>query len=85
MPRQPRPDDKFSFGLWTVGWVGVDPFGAATRPALDPWEYAEKLAGLGAWGVTFHDNDVYPFEADDATRERIVNRLQAGHGRRRVW
>ena len=42
----PRPEDKFSFGLWTVGWVGVDPFGVATRPALDPWAYAEKLAEM---------------------------------------
>ncbi|MCB0907312.1 MAG: xylose isomerase, partial [Nocardioidaceae bacterium] len=58
--RKPTPEDKFSFGLWTVGWTGADPFGAATRPALDPWEYAERLAELGAWGITFHDNDVFP-------------------------
>ncbi len=76
MPRQPRPEDKFSFGLWTVGWVGVDPFGGATRPALDPWEYAEKLAGLGAWGVSFHDNDVFGFDADDGTREKICTRFK---------
>ncbi len=76
MPRQPRPEDKFSFGLWTVGWIGVDPFGVATRPALDPWVYAEKLAELGAWGVTFHDNDVYPFDADDATREKACTRFK---------
>ena len=44
MTRQPTPQDKFSFGLWTVGWVGVDPFGSASRPALDPWEYSDKLA-----------------------------------------
>ena len=43
MVRKPTPDDKFSFGLWTVGWTGTDPFGVNTRPALDPWEYAEKL------------------------------------------
>ena len=71
MVRAPRSEDKFSFGLWSVGWLGVDPFGTATRPALDPREYAERLAELGAWGVTFHDNDVFPFGADDATRERI--------------
>ncbi len=59
---------KFSFGLWTVGWTAADPFGSATRPALDPWEYAEKLAELGAWGITFHDNDVYDFSASDAER-----------------
>ena len=46
MHRQPTPEDKFSFGLWTVGWAGVDPFGSATRPTLDPWEYSDKLAEL---------------------------------------
>jgi hypothetical protein len=74
--RRPTPQDKFSFGLWTVGWTGIDPFGSATRPARDPWEYAERLAELGAWGVTFHDNDVFPFDADDATREKIVGRFK---------
>ncbi|WP_147918683.1 xylose isomerase [Ruania zhangjianzhongii] len=68
----PTPDDKFSFGLWTVGWTAQDQFGAATRPALDPGEYATKLAELGAWGVTFHDDDVVPFGSDDATREKIL-------------
>ena len=67
MTRQPTPQDRFSFGLWTVGWTGTDPFGGPSRPALDPWEYAERLASLGAWGITFHDNDVYPFDADEAT------------------
>ncbi|WP_231979477.1 hypothetical protein [Tessaracoccus coleopterorum] len=61
--RTPTPEDRFSFGLWTVGWTGTDPFGGNTRPALDPWEYSDKLAELGAWGITFHDNDVYPFDA----------------------
>ncbi len=75
MSRAPRPDDKFSFGLWTVGWLGVDPFGTATRPALDPWEYTERLAELGAWGISFHDNDVFPFDADEATRSARVRRL----------
>jgi xylose isomerase len=77
MTRQPRPNDKFSFGLWTVGWLGVDPFGSATRPALDPWEYAERLAELGAWGISFHDNDVFAFDADEATRAARVGRLAA--------
>jgi xylose isomerase len=71
MVRAPRPEDKFSFGLWTVGWVGVDPFGTASRPSLPPQEYAERLADLGAWGVTFHDNDVFAFDADDKTREEV--------------
>ncbi len=74
--RAPIPEDKFSFGLWTVGWTGTDPFGVNTRPTLDPWEYSDKLAELGAWGITFHDNDVFPFDADDATRARIVGKLK---------
>ena len=74
--RAPIPEDRFSFGLWTVGWPGADPFGTATRPVLDPWEYAEKLAELGAWGITFHDNDVFPFDADEATRRDRVGRLK---------
>ncbi|MPV38406.1 xylose isomerase [Georgenia subflava] len=73
MVRKPTPDDRFSFGLWTVGWTARDQFGEASRPALDPWEYATKLAELGAWGVTFHDDDVVPFGSDDATRERILS------------
>ncbi|GCD89967.1 xylose isomerase [Nocardioides sp. LS1] len=76
MTRQPTPEDKFSFGLWTVGWPGGDPFGSATRPVLDPWEYAGRLAELGAWGITFHDNDVFPFDADAATRTDRVTRLR---------
>src|SRR3954451_317351 len=74
--RQPTPEDKFSFGLWTVGWTGTDPFGGPSRPSLDPWEYSDKLAELGAWGVTFHDNDVFPFDADDATKDTIVGQLK---------
>jgi xylose isomerase len=77
MTRTPTPGDRFSFGLWTVGWVGVDPFGSATRPALDPWEYAERLAELGAWGITFHDNDVFAFDADEATKRERLGRLKA--------
>ncbi|MFF0492028.1 xylose isomerase [Nocardia sp. NPDC004068] len=76
MTRLPTAEDKFSFGLWTVGWTGVDPFGTASRPALDPWEYAERLAELGVWGITFHDNDVFPFDADEATKDRRVARLR---------
>ncbi len=73
----PRPEDRFSFGLWTVGWTGADPFGLATRPALDPWEYAGRLAQLGAWGITFHDNDVFPFDADESTKRARLARLKA--------
>lgn len=72
MHYQPAPEDKFSFGLWTVGWQGRDPFGDATRAPLDPVEAVHRLAGLGAWGVTFHDDDLIPFGAGDAERsERI--------------
>ena len=66
MARDTAAEDRFSFGLWTVGWTGTDPFGGPSRPALEPWEYAEKLAEIGAWGITFHDNDVYAFDADEA-------------------
>ena len=57
----PTPEDKFSFGLWTVSWAARDPFGDATRPALEPSEAVANLAELGAWGITFHDDDVVPF------------------------
>ena len=73
MVRKPTKEDKFSFGLWTVGWLAADPFGEPTRAALRPWEYAEKLAELGAWGITFHDNDVFPFDATDAERPRRIS------------
>ncbi|MDT0412872.1 MULTISPECIES: xylose isomerase [Streptomyces] len=76
MNYQPTPEDKFSFGLWTVGWQGRDPFGDATRPALDPVESVRRLAELGAWGVTFHDDDLIPFGSTDAERERIVKRFR---------
>ncbi|MFC6159688.1 xylose isomerase [Kribbella jiaozuonensis] len=69
----PTKDDKFSFGLWTVGWQGVDVFGTAVRPAMDPVHAVEKLAELGAAAVTFHDDDVVP---DDATRKQTLDRFQ---------
>ncbi|GAA3991916.1 xylose isomerase [Allokutzneria multivorans] len=68
----PRPEHKFSFGLWTVGWPGNDPFGTATRPAMDAVHAVEKLAELGAWGVTFHDDDLVPFGADERERDQRV-------------
>jgi xylose isomerase len=64
----PTRDDKFSFGLWTVGWQGVDVFGGAVRPPLDPAEAVHRLADLGAWGITFHDDDVIPFGSTMAER-----------------
>jgi xylose isomerase len=73
---QPTREDRFSFGLWTVGWPANDPFGDATRPALDPVESVHRLAELGAWGVSFHDDDLIPFGADDATREDRIARFR---------
>jgi xylose isomerase len=70
---QPTPEDKFTFGLWTVGWQGVDVFGGAIRPPMDPAYAVGKLAELGAYGVTFHDNDVFEFDASDAEREKAIN------------
>ncbi|MBY8848289.1 xylose isomerase [Saccharothrix longispora] len=69
--------DKFSFGLWTVGWQGRDPFGLASRPVLDAPVAVRKLAELGAWGITFHDNDLVPFGADAAERDRRVSAFRA--------
>ncbi|MCW2724317.1 MAG: xylose isomerase [Frankiales bacterium] len=73
----PSGEDQFSFGLWTVGWQARDPFGDATRPALDPVESVHRLAELGAWGVTFHDDDVSPFGADEQTRQEHIKRFRA--------
>ncbi len=72
MSVQPTRDDKFSFGLWTVGWQARDPFGDATRPALDPVEAVHKLAEVGAYGITFHDDDLVPFGADAQTRDGVI-------------
>lgn len=76
MNYQPVPEDKFSFGLWTVGWQGRDPFGDATRPVLDPVESVQRLAELGAYGVTFHDDDLIPFGSSDSEREGHVKRFR---------
>ena len=65
----PTPEDRFSFGLWTVGWQERDPFGDATRPPLDPVESVHKLAELGAYGVSFHDDDLLAVEPD---RDRAI-------------
>src|SRR5438132_1680534 len=73
---QPRRDDKFSFGLWTVGWQAQDVFGGPTRAPLDPVESVHRLADLGAAAVTFHDDDLAPFGSDDATREKLITRFR---------
>jgi xylose isomerase len=74
---QPTREDKFSFGLWTVGWLGRDPFGEPTREPLDPVESVHRLSELGAYGVTFHDNDLIPFGADANQREQHIKRFRA--------
>ncbi len=77
MDYTPRPEHKFSFGLWTVGWLGVDPFGVATRDPMDPVHAVERLAALGAWGVSFHDDDLIPFGSDETAREQHLKRFRA--------
>ncbi|ADL48556.1 MULTISPECIES: xylose isomerase [Micromonospora] len=76
MAPRPTPADKFSFGLWTVGWPARDPFGDATRPELDAVEAVHRLAELGAYGITFHDDDLVPFGADAATRDARLSRFR---------
>src|SRR3954469_20615197 len=71
-----RPDHHFTFGLWTVGNTGRDPFGHEVRPPLDPVEAVHRLADLGAYGGNFHDNDLVPFDASAAERESIVKRFR---------
>ena len=72
MTYAPRPEHHFTFGLWTVGNPGRDPFGEAVRPVLSPPYIVEKLAELGAYGVNFHDNDLVPRDATAAERDTIV-------------
>jgi xylose isomerase len=68
----PKPEHKFTFGLWTTGNVGRDPFGEPTRPFLDPIDNIRKMAEHGAYGFNFHDNDLIPFGASAAEHDRIV-------------
>ena len=72
----PRPEHQFTFGLWTVGNQGRDPFGHEVRPVLDPVDSVHKLAELGAYGVNLHDNDLVPHGASPADREAIVKRFR---------
>lgn len=74
---EPSPEHKFTFGLWTVGNVGRDPFGEPVRPTLTPVEIVRLLGEVGAWGVNFHDNDLVPIEATPAERDRIVRDFKA--------
>ena len=69
----PKKEHKFTFGLWTVGNIGRDPFGSPTREPIGPDYIVHKLAELGAYGVNLHDNDLVPIDATPAERDRIVS------------
>ena len=71
-PYLPRLEHKFTFGLWTVGNRGRDPFGDAVRDTLKPVDAVKLLAEVGAYGVNFHDNDLVPIDATTDERDRIV-------------
>ncbi|CAA9460754.1 MAG: Xylose isomerase [uncultured Solirubrobacteraceae bacterium] len=73
----PRPEHRFTFGLWTVGNPGRDPFGGPTRAPLDPVDTVHKLAELGAWGVNLHDEDLVPWGSSPAERDAIVSRFKS--------
>ena len=73
---QPRPQHKFSFGLWTVGNRGRDPFGDVVRPTIPPVQIVSMLAEVGAWGVNLHDNDLVPIDATPTEHERIVSEFK---------
>jgi xylose isomerase len=73
----PKPEDKFSFGLWTIANRGRDPFGDAVRPTLPPVDAVAMLAEVGAWGVNLHDNDLVPIDATPADRDRIVREFKS--------
>src|SRR5919106_4354952 len=77
MDRRPTREDKFSFGLWTVGWQARDLFGEATRPVLAGVEAVHKLAELGAYGITFHDDDLIPPGSSSTDRQRIIDEFKA--------
>jgi xylose isomerase len=73
----PTKADRFSFGIWTVGWQGADVFGAPVRPPMPAERAVRRLAELGAYGVNFHDNDVFDFNATDAERQQQITAFRA--------
>ncbi|HVZ17671.1 MAG TPA: xylose isomerase [Terriglobales bacterium] len=73
---QPKPEHKFSFGLWTVGNRGRDPFGDAVRATIKPPDIVKLLAEVGSWGVNLHDNDLVPIDATPAERDAIVKEFK---------
>src|SRR5688572_22584860 len=74
---EPKKEDKFTFGLWTVGNPGRDPFGEPVREPMAPTHIVKMLSQLGAYGVNLHDNDLIPFGASAADRDRIVREFKA--------
>src|ERR1700676_3823475 len=82
---QPKPEHKFSFGLWTVGNIGRDPFGEPVRPILAPGELVRLLGEVGAWGVNLHDNDLVPIDATPAERDRIVPEFKSASSAHGIW
>ena len=72
----PKKSDRFTFGLWTVGNIGRDPFGTAVRETISPVTIVKKLSELGAWGVNLHDNDLVPIDASAAERDAIVSEFK---------
>ncbi len=76
-PYAPAPEHRFTFGLWTVGNVGRDPFGHEVRPPLDPVDAVHRLASLGAYGVNFHDDDLIPPGSSPSEREAVLKRFRA--------
>src|SRR5215468_10021678 len=72
----PKPEHKFTFGLWTVGNRGRDPFGDATRASVSPVNIVKRLSELGAYGVNLHDNDLVPIDATTQERDRIVGEFK---------
>ncbi|MCS7070612.1 MAG: xylose isomerase, partial [Anaerolinea sp.] len=73
----PRPEHRFTFGLWTVGNVGRDPFGMPVRQPLSPVEIVHLLAEVGAYGVNYHDNDLVPIDATPAEADQILRDFKA--------
>jgi xylose isomerase len=84
MSLTPRPEHKFSFGLWTVGNRGRDPFGDVVRPALPPNDAVALLGEAGAWGVNLHDNDLVPIDATPSERDRIVKEFTSACERHHI-
>ena len=76
MAPTPTREDKFSFGLWTIGWAAQDQFGGPTRAPLDVVDAIHKLSEIGAYGLTFHDDDLFAFASTDAERRHEIDRTK---------